>query len=81
MGCRGRAPKRELLRIATAPGGGVAVDPSATAPGRGAYVHRRPECVDAATARGSLARALRIRLAPDDLATLKEAIRKEIDGT
>ena len=85
MGCRGRAPKEELLRLARTLGGGVAVDPRGGAPGRGAYVHRRPECVDAASSRGAFAWALRVRLSPQDLATLREAIgnemQKEIDRT
>jgi predicted RNA-binding protein YlxR (DUF448 family) len=58
VGCRGKAPQTELLRIA-AQGGELLLDPRRRLPGRGAYVHHRRECLDRATRRGSLARALR----------------------
>ena len=51
---------------------GVELDPSGTAPGRGAYVHRRDSCVSAATSDGVLARALRTGLAQDELGRLSE---------
>ena len=61
MGCRGRAPKRDLLRV-VAEGDGVRLDPTGKAPGRGAYVHRDPACLRLALAPGALAHALRTRL-------------------
>ena len=75
VGCRGKAGKRELLRVARGPDG-VVVDPGGRAPGRGAYVHRAPECVEAALKRGALWRALRVEAGPETAARL----RRDIEG-
>jgi uncharacterized protein len=53
---------------------GVALDLTGRAPGRGAYVHRDPVCVELAMGKGALARALRTSLAPDELGRLRNAI-------
>ncbi|HEV8571766.1 MAG TPA: YlxR family protein [Actinomycetota bacterium] len=78
LGCRVTRPKPELLRVVRGPDG-VHPDPSGKAPGRGAYVHRDRDCVREATRRGALARALRVNLSPDDLATLRREIEREIE--
>ncbi|HEX2025869.1 MAG TPA: YlxR family protein [Actinomycetota bacterium] len=78
MACRTRRTPDELLRLARDPAGTVSVDPAGTAPGRGAYVCRRAECVRAATTGGTLARALRTGLGSGDLATLRNEMEKEI---
>ncbi|HEX5937341.1 MAG TPA: YlxR family protein [Actinomycetota bacterium] len=80
VGCRRRAPKAVLLRVARTPGG-VRPDPTATAPGRGAYVHRDPDCVVAALRKGTLARALRTGLSERELARLREDIEEASQGT
>ncbi|MCA1690186.1 MAG: YlxR family protein [Actinobacteria bacterium] len=75
VGCGRSAPKPELVRLVAA--GGFAVpDPDGRMGGRGAYVCRAsssevdPACLDRATRRGGLARALRrpVKIAPDVLA-------------
>jgi len=76
VGCRGRAPKAELLRLRRDPDGSVRVDPLGAGLGRGAYVHRDRACVDEAIHRGAVARALRARLDEGGAATL----RADIDG-
>lgn len=76
LGCRATGPKQELLRLVR-DGRGVRPDPTGKAPGRGAYVHRDPDCIREATRKGSLARALRVNLSPEDLATLRREIQKE----
>lgn len=58
VGCRETCGKTDLLRVVVA-NGTVVPDPAATMPGRGAYVHPRPDCVDLAVRRKSFARALR----------------------
>ncbi|HEY6665024.1 MAG TPA: YlxR family protein [Propionibacteriaceae bacterium] len=58
IGCRTRDEKARLLRI-VAYGGAVAIDFHQTQPGRGAYLHPRPECLERALKRRSLGRALR----------------------
>ena len=77
VGCRTRAPKAELLRLVVTPGG-VRPDPSATAPGRGAYVHRDRACIADAMRKGALARALRVGLRGDELATLEGRIEEAL---
>jgi uncharacterized protein len=77
VGCRGRAPKAELLRVAGT-SAGVRVDPAGTAPGRGAYVHRDRACVTAALRRGALARALRRGLDQEELARLRKDIEEAL---
>lgn len=78
VGCRTQGGKADLLRVVRRPDGTVSADPAGAAPGRGAYVHPRAECVRLATSRGALARALRVPLGPDDLATLTGEIEREL---
>ncbi|HLA91919.1 MAG TPA: YlxR family protein [Actinomycetota bacterium] len=78
VGCRGRAPKAELLRVYRSPDGSVVVDPGGYAAGRGAYVHRDRACVDEALRRGGVGRALRTRLDEDGAATLRAEIEGEL---
>jgi uncharacterized protein len=79
IGCRERATKRELLRLVVAAGGSVRLDPSGSSPGRGAYVHRRRSCVEAALSLGALARGLRTGLDEYGAATLRTDIEGELD--
>jgi predicted RNA-binding protein YlxR (DUF448 family) len=58
VGCRSRAAKIDLLRV-VAVSGTLAVDPRGRLPGRGAYVHPDPACVDLAERRKAFPRALR----------------------
>jgi predicted RNA-binding protein YlxR (DUF448 family) len=80
VGCRRRAPKAELLRIARTPEG-VHADPVGNAPGRGAYVHRNAGCVGAALRKDALARALRTGLAQEELARLRIDIEEALQAT
>ena len=79
VGCRERAPKAQLVRVARTPAG-VRVDPRGNAPGRGAYVHRDPACVAAALRRGALASALRMGLAQEELARLRREIEEALQA-
>ena len=70
MGCRQRAPQADLLRVVAVVGSaGYLAEPDhhQQQPGRGAYVHRRPECLDLAVRRRAFPRALRLS-GPLDLA-------------
>lgn len=79
VACRAPAGKRDLLRVVRTPAGEVRVDPSGSAPGRGAYVHRDPACVRLALARGALARALRTTgLGPEEVARLGREMEGEL---
>lgn len=71
VGCRGKAEKRDLLRVVRVDEGRVAIDPSGAAPGRGAYLHRDAECVAMALEHGAVARALRTGLPAEGAARLR----------
>ncbi|MHB1876805.1 MAG: YlxR family protein [Streptosporangiaceae bacterium] len=58
MGCGVRAAKPDLLRVVAVDGEAVA-DPAARRPGRGAYVHPSPNCLERARRRRAIPRALR----------------------
>jgi predicted RNA-binding protein YlxR (DUF448 family) len=63
VGCRGRGDRSVLLRFVAARVGGRSVvvpDPRRTAPGRGAWLHPDPACLDLARRRSAFGRALRI---------------------
>jgi predicted RNA-binding protein YlxR (DUF448 family) len=77
VGCRRRAPKPQLLRLVAGDEGIVRADPGAVLPGRGAYVHRDPACLEDALRRGAIARALRTSLDERGAATLKADIEGE----
>jgi predicted RNA-binding protein YlxR (DUF448 family) len=61
IGCRGRGVKSELLRLVER-AALVAVDLRQTESGRGAYLHRVPDCLDRAVRRRAAGRALRATL-------------------
>jgi uncharacterized protein len=71
VGCRGKADKRDLLRVVRVDQDRVAVDPAGSAPGRGAYIHHDVECVEAALEQGAFARALRTGLAAEGAVRLR----------
>ncbi|MCQ4043663.1 YlxR family protein [Streptantibioticus rubrisoli] len=60
MGCRKRAAKNDLLRIAVVEDECV-LDPRGTLPGRGAYLHPDMACYDLAVRRRAFPRAFRSR--------------------
>jgi uncharacterized protein len=59
VGCRERCAQDRLLRV-VAVAGEVVPDPRRRLPGRGAYLHPRPECLASAERRRAFARALRL---------------------
>jgi uncharacterized protein len=66
VACRQEAGKRNLVRLVRDPTTGeVKVDPTGRANGRGAYLHRDPDCVELARRRGGLARALKAPVPPE----------------
>lgn len=75
VGCRERAPKSALVRVAVSTEG-PGIDRAGTAPGRGAYVHRDPACLAAAGRSGVLGRALRTGLGTDEVGRLMHEIER-----
>ncbi len=74
VACRTVRPKRELLRVVRMPDGTVTVDQGGRAAGRGAYVCRDETCLERATDKGALGRALSTRITPDISAALSNAV-------
>jgi predicted RNA-binding protein YlxR (DUF448 family) len=73
--CREGDQPDSLVRLVRAPDDTVVPDLAAKLPGRGAWVHPRPECVEGAPAR--LARAFKSRV---DASQLEERLRAAIDA-
>jgi predicted RNA-binding protein YlxR (DUF448 family) len=71
VACRQEGGKRDLVRVVRSPGGGVALDPTGHAPGRGAYLHASPECVEMARKKRALDRALGAIVQPEVWSELK----------
>lgn len=51
--------KANLLRVVRSPDGAVTIDATGKAPGRGAYLCRKAECVGLAKKRNALSRSLK----------------------
>ncbi|MGH2522639.1 MAG: RNase P modulator RnpM [Anaerolineales bacterium] len=71
VGCRTVQAKRQLVRLVRTADGHVLVDPSGKAAGRGAYLHDRRRCWEAALGNRALDRALRMTLTEADRASLR----------
>lgn len=70
IACRQQEGKRGLVRIVRTPEGKVLVDPSGKANGRGAYLHGAEACWVKALKRGTIAVALKISPAKEDVEAL-----------
>ena len=73
-GCRERAPKKELIRVVRTPDGGLLLDARDKAPGRGAYICRRAECLQKARRSRALERMLNISIPPEAYDELEAAL-------
>jgi predicted RNA-binding protein YlxR (DUF448 family) len=58
VACRREGLKADLVRLVRGADGAAAVDRTGHAPGRGAYLHRDPACIDLARRRRQVERAL-----------------------
>jgi uncharacterized protein len=76
LGCRRRAPRSSLLRV-VARDGRVVTDVAARLPGRGAWLHPDPGCIQAAIRRRALGRALRQTVT--DTSDLEEQAERHMD--
>ena len=65
-------PKKELIRIVRTPQGTVEIDESGKRNGRGAYLKRSVEALEAAMKRKSLARSLECEIPDEIYEKLKE---------
>jgi len=65
VACRQEAEKRALVRVVRDSQGRVALDAAGRAPGRGAYLHPDPVCLEIARKKKALDRALRATAGPE----------------
>lgn len=71
VGCHTVQAKRQLVRLVRTGEGGVQIDPTGKATGRGAYLHDRRSCWEKALRSGGLERALKVSLSDADRAALQ----------
>lgn len=78
VGCRARGERSQLLRVVVvqdedAGGFAVVLDQRRRIPGRGAWLHARVDCVNAAVRRRAFGRALRVSV-PLDVSELRARV-------
>lgn len=59
VACRRKASRHELFRVVLREGQ-LNFDERAILPGRGAWIHPTPQCLELAVSRGAFARALKV---------------------
>jgi predicted RNA-binding protein YlxR (DUF448 family) len=74
IGCRKKATKGELVRLARHESGGVFVDENRKSSGRGAYVCPDPHCIDLALNPKRLNKVLRTYLVSEEIENLKREL-------
>ncbi|MBI1923305.1 YlxR family protein [Candidatus Poribacteria bacterium] len=62
IGCRGKFPKKDLLRFVCNSTGNLRADPTGMLPGRGAYVCLSQPCINAAFKSQKISTLLRVNL-------------------
>jgi len=76
VGCQKRDEQENLVRWVAEPTGRIKIDDRRRLPGRGAWLHRRRECLEAA-AKGGFARSLRRKTQHVDVRQLWEQVEDE----
>jgi len=79
--CRQTSEKKALLRVVRAPekdGGGVAVDPTGRANGRGAYICASADCIDKALKQKRFERSLSVGSVPPTLAEELKSLAEKV---
>ena len=77
LGCREMFPKKELMRVVRSPEGAIAFDRVGKAPGRGAYLCRRVECLLKARKIRALERQLECQIGDDVFDALAAELQRE----
>ncbi|MDI3316530.1 MAG: YlxR family protein [Bacillota bacterium] len=80
IGCGEVEGKRQLLRLVRTPDGEIQVDPTGKRPGRGAYLHADPACVERGLVPARLERAFRLRPAPEVVTELRRSVERALAG-
>ena len=74
--CRQHAPKKELIRIVRTPDGEIVADAREKAPGRGAYLCRKTECLAKVKKSRALERMLKTEISDE----IYEAVASMLEG-
>ncbi|MFI5386314.1 MAG: YlxR family protein [Fimbriimonadales bacterium] len=77
IGCRCKKEQNLLLRISRRQSGDLTFSLEINRSGRGAYICRRPECIEAALKGDRLGRALRSPVSADEKVTLRKELVSE----
>ena len=77
-GCMQSKPKKELLRIVADKEGGLQLDFTGKAQGRGVYLCPSPECLKIAKKKQAFARSLEIKIPKEKLEPLFGVIEQEL---
>ena len=75
-GCREMKDKRELVRIVKTPEGDFCIDLTGKKSGRGAYVCKNTECLEAAFKSKGLERSFKCKIPQEIYDSLREALEK-----
>ncbi len=76
VGCMQSKPKKELIRITEDGEGGLAVDITGRAPGRGVYLCGDPDCLKKARKKNAITRSLGLGVSAEVLDKLSEEVAK-----
>ena len=76
MGCRERKEKREMVRVVRSPEGQVSLDFRGKAPGRGAYICPKMDCLKRAIKSKSIERSLEVAIPEDIYARLEQEMEE-----
>jgi predicted RNA-binding protein YlxR (DUF448 family) len=77
-GCRGKKPKKELIRIVRSPDQEVTIDTTGKKPGRGAYLCPDSECLKKARKSKALEKALEVDIGPEIWESLERTLEIEV---
>ena len=80
MGCRERKEKREMIRVVRSPEGGISLDFRGKAPGRGAYICPKMDCLKRAIKAKSLERSLDTAIPEEIYARLEQEMEANSNG-
>ncbi len=80
LGCREKFPKRELIRVVRSPEGTLSLDFKGKAPGRGAYLCGKPECLKKARKSRAIERVLETAVPDEVYAALEGQMEAGSDG-
>ena len=74
-GCGEMKPKKELVRIVKTPEGEIRLDSTGKLNGRGGYICRNMQCLEAAQKKKGLNRALKAPVSEEVFTKLKEELK------